>query len=72
MSPLYYLNSRDSALPSSAKGGRGRATAKKPLTYVSVSSHYGRISDLSSPEEVPSDIDQEEEVEVVKAPSCVS
>ena len=72
MSPLYSHNSFHSALSSSAKGGRGRSTAKKPLTYVSLSSDYRRTADLSSPEEVPSDIDQEEEVEVVKAPPCVS
>ena len=72
MSPLYYYRLSRSAFASSGKGGRGRSSAKKPLTYVSVSSHYGRIADLSSPEEVPSDIDQEEEVEVVKAPACVS
>ena len=72
MSPLYYYRLSRSAFASSGKGGRGRSSAKKPLTYVSVSLHNECPSHWSRPEEVPSDIDQEDEVEVVQAPPCVT
>ena len=55
----------------STKGGRGRSTKKKPLTYVLLCV-YILLLTFCSPEQVPSDVDEEvEETPAVKTPRCV-
>ena len=68
---LYYSVCDLTSCVHSTKGGRGRSTRQKPLTYVLLCVHILLLT-FCSPEQVPSDVDEEvEETPEVKTPRCV-